>query len=351
MEEFSASGFDEFSIEMEDFEVKHTRKFDRIWKVTEGGSICCIPLLHEGVVYFGCLNHLLYAVDAKKGELLWKFKAYDIFMESSPVYWNGMIFAGSYDRYMYALEASTGKLVWKFPTQGEVYHANMPLIHNGVVYFVSFDNNLYAVTAGEGRLLWKLRIAEYGTVYAPTLSGERLYVPTRDGNLVCLTLDGKMVWKFSRMHVPSIPAVKDGRIYIGFEDQNLYCLDMDGKAVWKFSTQGSIWLTAVFLDESIIFPCWDCNIYCIDAKDASVIWKFRTEGSPSYVPPANEEFEVVIKRQSGKTRDDGMRGKRYDFRFDEEENTSTYKSRITYQVSTQYGAKGKYQVDSDEEAL
>ncbi len=429
MEEFSASGFDDFSIEMEDFEVRHTRKFDRIWKVGDGGSICCIPLLHDGVVYFGCLNHMLYAVDVSEGTLVWKFQAYDIFMESSPVYWEGMVFAGSYDRYMYALDAKTGKLVWrfetsdkvnsmpfihngmlyfggkdrnvycldarsgrlawkfatqdeiasspaihegmlyigsfdrnfycldadtgrllwKFSTQGEVYHANMPLIHDGKVYFVSFDNNLYAVKAEDGKLIWKLRIAEYGTVYAPVLSGDRMYVPTRDGTLVCVTLDGKVAWKFSRMHVPSIPAINDGRIYIGFEDQNLYCLDMEGNLIWKFETQGSIWLTAVFSGNSVIFPSWDCNLYCIDSRDASVIWKFRTDGSPSYVPPANEEFEVVIRRKAERAADEDAKGKRYDFKFDEEDNTSTYKSRITYQVSTQYAAKGKYQIDSDEE--
>jgi hypothetical protein len=32
-----------------------------------------------------------------------------------------------------------------------------------------------------------------------------------------------------------------------------------------------------------------------------------------------------------------------------EQNVSAYKSRITYQISTQYAAKGKYQVDSEEE--
>jgi hypothetical protein len=31
--------------------------------------------------------------------------------------------------------------------------------------------------------------------------------------------------------------------------------------------------------------------------------------------------------------------------------TSAYKSRIKYQVSTQYSEKGKYQIDSDEEAF
>jgi hypothetical protein len=46
--------------------------------------------------------------------------------------------------------------------------------------------------------------------------------------------------------------------------------------------------------------------------------------------------------------------KRKEYSFDaigEEQGISTYKSRITYQVSTRYAAKGKYQKDSDEEAF
>jgi len=37
--------------------------------------------------------------------------------------------------------------------------------------------------------------------------------------------------------------------------------------------------------------------------------------------------------------------------IEDEGNVNFYKSRITYNVSTEYAAKGKYQVDSDEEAF
>jgi outer membrane protein assembly factor BamB len=429
MEDSEGHGFDDFSVEMEDFEVRRTRKFDRIWHITEGGSMCCIPLIHGETLYFGCCNFNIYAIDVRTGKLVWKFKTNGIVFESSPVYWKGMIFAGSYDHNMYALDAVNGKLkwkfetrdkinsmpfihkgrlyfaskdrnvycldarkgrliwkyetqdevasspavrdgkvyvgsfdknfycidaengrlVWKFRTQGEVYHPNIPLIHEGVVYFTSFDNNLYALGADDGKFLWKLKTAEYGNAYAPVLHEGRLYLPTRDGNLLAITLDGKIEWKFSKMHVPSIPAFRDGRIYVGFEDYNMYCLDMEGKMIWKFQTQGSIWLTAAFWNNMVIFPSWDCNIYSLDAGDVSVIWKFRTEGSPSYLPSAHEEFEVVIKKSAEDVKETETGRKTYDIEGLEEEGTSEYKTRITYQVSTQYASKGKYQKDSAEE--
>ena len=424
--------FEDFSVELEDFEMKRTRKFDRIWRISEGGSMCCIPLIRDGILYFGCCNFNIYAVDAAAGKLVWKFKTSDIVFESSPVYWEGMIFAGSYDHNMYALDAKTGKLVWKFrtedkvnsmasidagriyfaskdhnvycldaatgtliwkyktydevasspavhggrvyigsfdrnfycldagtgalvwkfATQGEVYHPNLPLVHDGTVYFTSFDNNLYAVAAGDGKLVWKLKTAEFGNAYAPAFYEGRLYLATRDGNLLAISLDGKIEWKFSRMHVPSLPAFRDNRIYVGFEDYNLYCLDMGGKVMWKFSAQGSIWLTAVFFGDMVIFPSWDCNVYCVNARDASVVWKFRTDGSPSFLPPANEAFEVVIHKASEGDREERGGRKSYDFVLDTEGDSGRfYKSRVTYQLSSRYQHKGKYSVDSDEEAL
>jgi len=433
MEEQEGFGFDDFSIEMEDFKMRRTNKFERIWRISEGGSMCCIPLIHDGILYFGSCNFNIYAVDVKTGELVWKFKTFGIVFESSPVYWEGMIFAGSFDRNMYALDAKSGELmwkyecrdkvnsmacidkgriyfaskdqnvyccdakdgsliwkfhtqdevasspivhdgkvyigsfdkvfycidaesgtqVWKFVTQGEVYHPNRPLIHDGIVYFTSFDNNLYAVNADNGNLVWKLRTAEFGNAYAPTFYDGRLYLVTRDGNLLAISMDGRIEWKFSRMHVPSIPAIKDGRIYVGFEDYNLYCLDTEGKLIWKFTTQGSIWLSAVFWKDTVIFPSWDCNVYSISADDTKVIWKFRTEGSPSFLPPAHEEFEVVIRKPAEGAGKKESERKSYDLILDDEgEDGNFYKSRITYQVSTQYQSRGgKYQVDSDEEAF
>ena len=74
MEEFEGYGFDEFSVEMEDFEVGKVKKHDRMWQVEEGGSIVQIPIIHDGIVYFGSMNRIFYAVGTKNGQKLWQFR-------------------------------------------------------------------------------------------------------------------------------------------------------------------------------------------------------------------------------------------------------------------------------------
>ena len=112
--------FYEFSVEMEEFEVRKTGKFDRMWKMEPGGTTITVPCVHEGIVYIGSSNFNAYAIDARTGGLVWKFKTEGIILESSPACWKGKVFIGSFDYNMYALDAKTGELKWKFKTQGEI---------------------------------------------------------------------------------------------------------------------------------------------------------------------------------------------------------------------------------------
>ncbi len=431
MEEFSDFGFDEFSVEMEDFEVRKSRKHDRMWNTGEGGSICHILLPHEGAIYFGALNKIFYKIGAKDGKKIWQFKTEDIILESSPAIWEGKVYFGSYDRnfyclniksgkmlwkfttqgeinaaptvesgrvyfgsidhnlycldadsghliwkfrtyddvqstpvihegrvffgsfdhFFYCLDAETGRLIWKVETQGELYYFNRPLIHNGLIHFPSFDNFIRAVRIVDGRLAWKFRTGNYGCVCCPVLHDGRLYVTSRDGFLFALTMDGKLLWKFTRNEPVSLPTVYDGKIYFGCEDHKLYCLDLEGKVLWTFETQGVVWLKPVEYKGMILIPSWDCNVYAVNSKAGELIWKFRTEGDPANLPPPYDAFEVVLKRPAEKKDAKEKEGKQYDLKLEEDQNTSTYKSRITYQVSTQYASKGKYQVDSKEETF
>lgn len=67
------------------------------WEHTYGGTIACIPLIHGGIVYFGCDDYYVYAINAKTGEKVWQFKTGGCISNSSPAIADGMIIIGSYD--------------------------------------------------------------------------------------------------------------------------------------------------------------------------------------------------------------------------------------------------------------
>lgn len=426
------SSFDDFSVEMGEYEVKKTKKFDRLWRITGGGSIDQHPLVYNDRVYFGCMNHNVYCLEAATGKLVWKFKAEDrIGVISSPIVHRGILYIGSYDRFMYALDAETGKLMWKFETQGEILsvafadedvvyftsrdqhiyavtwdkgkllwrfktqdeHQSSPtvfedrvffcsydqnvyclkkdtgefiwkfytqgellnspyfLIHDRNIYFGSMDGNTYAVNIDTGKMVWKRKLSNYGAMPVPAINSKKdvLYNCGRDGTLFAMTLEGKTIWKFRNNLIFGHPEVHDDKVYLTSEDHNMRCISSEGKLLWKFETDAPVWWKAAFWKDMVYFGSYDCHLYAINDKTQEVVWKFRCPGSPSWFPPLHEDFEVQMKVSKSDVEESGNE-KRYDLSITEEEgDTNFYKSRITYQVSTQYAAKGKYQIDSLEE--
>ena len=430
MEDSGDIGFDEFSVEMEDFEYTLVNKFTRIFNLGEGGSFVQEPCVHDGRVYAGCLDRNVYCIDAKSGELVWKFQteagiamsspvisdgtlyigSYDYNMyaldaksgrllwkfktqdkvlcscavsggrvyfgskdhnvycidaktgglvwkfrtfaevASVPTVWEGKVYIGSYDRNMYCLDAAAGSLVWKFETQGFIFNEVRHIVHNGMLYFSSFDNYLRVVDAGTGELVWKFLTGMYGGMNCgPEIDGDTVYQTNREGHLYALTMDGRQKWKFSINLPIAGAAIHEGKVYIGTGDFNFYCLDSTGKVLWKFSTQGEVWYKAAFLGSAAYFTSWDCNFYCVDKDTGNLIWKFRGQGAPSYLPAPYDSYELSVSKPAEEKGVEDSSRKTYDIGIIEQESTSEYKSRITYQVSTQYGAKGKYQIDSHEE--
>lgn len=431
MEELGDHSFDDFSVELEDFEYQQVKSFDRMLNIGEGGSFAQRPLVYNCTVYVGSIDHNVYAIDAKSGEMKWKFKTGSQIVPSSPAESNGIIYIGSHDHNFYAINASdgrllwkfrtgdkvtgipcaegdrvyfgscdqnlycldsktgdllwkfrtygqipsaptvygdkvfvgsfdhflycinkeTGRLIWKHETQGDVFSQTPLLIHDGKVYFPSFDNYLRAVDINTGKLVWKFLTGRYGGMAGgPVLYKNILYQVNREGALYTLTLDGKEAWNFRISNAMSNPIVHEDRVYFGTEDQNLYCLGLDGKTLWKFPTQGMIWWLPAVWDDKIYFTSWDCNVYCVNINNHELVWKFRSQGEPSYAPPPFDSFELkVSKTTDDSDSKDGLERKTYDIILEDEETPDFYKSRITYQVSTQYSAKGKYQIDSKEE--
>jgi hypothetical protein len=52
-----------FETELEDLEVRKSDSLiNRVYSVGSGGSIHCIPLVKNGIVYFGSVDHYIYCI-------------------------------------------------------------------------------------------------------------------------------------------------------------------------------------------------------------------------------------------------------------------------------------------------
>lgn len=103
------------------------------------------PLVHEGMMYFPGPADTIHAIDARSGQLLWRYQRRlpEDIGDYLPVYdttrniaiYGHLIIGNSADNYLYALDARTGDLVWE--TQILDYRrgakqSSGPIIANGL---------------------------------------------------------------------------------------------------------------------------------------------------------------------------------------------------------------------------
>lgn len=137
---------------------------------------------------------------------------------------------------------------------------------------------------------------------------------------------GKLVWSFTDPKVRAIdfsssPAIIKSRIYVGSaaasvfsSSGNIYCLNANNaKIIWKFPTEKQVFSSPsvaygkVYVGEGLHHD-FDCNLYCIDKGSGELIWSHKTtshvESSPFVVDgkvyfAAGEDGVYCLDAESG----------------------------------------------------
>jgi outer membrane protein assembly factor BamB len=194
----------------------NARNGKTLWRLDTGVTESS-PLLHAGRLYFGSWDGNLYAVRARDGRLLWRYRADDE-LNSAPAYAGGTIFIGSDGGRLHAVDARTGRARWvasAYASFGrrEYFYAT-PTVAYGRVYIGNTDGTMYAFGAGSGRLLWARSVGTY--VYTAAAAWKRrIYIGTYDGRIMALdAATGDTWWSGDApAAVHGAPTVLDGLVY------------------------------------------------------------------------------------------------------------------------------------------
>ncbi|MEN0055598.1 MAG: PQQ-binding-like beta-propeller repeat protein [Mucilaginibacter sp.] len=237
----------------------------------------------KNVVYFGTLKSL-YALNAKKGTLIWEYKSGTNFSYSTPTIVNGILYTTNTDHNLYALDPLSGKLKWKFATNSTTISS--PAVVNGIVYFTSDDYNIYAVDATSGILKWKYRTG-YNVDSSPVVANGLVYAGGSDNYLYALdALTGNLVWKYytSNIMVEASAIVSNGLVFVGNRSGDFYALNAtNGQLKWSFGTNGiSFEQSRPVINNGVIFVAsgYDFknnkqagSLYALKEKDGGLLWK------------------------------------------------------------------------------
>jgi len=149
-----------------------------VWTMADGaGRNQPTPLVHDGIMYLVNQGHMLQALDARKGDLIWEHR---LGMPStngprSIAIYQDKLFLATNDARMIAFEARTGKLVWETSVgdQAKGYaNTSGPIVVKGKVLqglggcdrYKEDGCYISAYDAATGKQLWKFyTVAREGT--------------------------------------------------------------------------------------------------------------------------------------------------------------------------------------------
>jgi serine/threonine protein kinase len=259
-----------------------TSSIKPIWSFKCEDEVRGTPLVHQGVVYIGCYDNNLYALNAGDGKFQWKYPT-DGGVVSRPAIYEGNVFFGSKDQRLHVVSARSGKVVWTYFTQGPIHSS--PRVAEGHVFIGSDDHQLHAVNVSTSRSAWKFDAGDK-VRSTPLVANELIYFGTESGEFLAVDYRGGIKWRFqAKRAVTSSPTSSAQTVCFTSLDGTLYCLDAhDGWAIWRFRLgKGSI-SSPVLADNFLIVGAADGFIYCVESQSGKEIWRFRTEHQVSSSP-------------------------------------------------------------------
>jgi outer membrane protein assembly factor BamB len=105
----------------------------------------------------------------------------------------------------------------------------------------------------------------------------------------------KSLWKFEcEDEIRGTPLFNDGILYIPCYDNNLYALDAsNGEFKWKYATEGGIPGKPAILDNNIYFGSEDYRLHAVSTRSGSIVWTYFTE-APIRSSPRITQGHVFI---------------------------------------------------------
>jgi outer membrane protein assembly factor BamB len=121
-------------------------KIDDMEGTPEVSWVLGSPALTNGLVLVGSSDGRFFdALREGSGEEIWRFRTPGNVLSSGTVA-GGVVFFGCEDGHLFALDAASGHELWRFRTGGAVI--STPAVAGGAVYFGSDDGTLYALATG-----------------------------------------------------------------------------------------------------------------------------------------------------------------------------------------------------------
>ncbi len=151
----------------------------QLWKFS-AARVVNAPLIRDGsVVYFSSEDTNIYAVDTRRGKLIWKYLT-SALLKEAPRVTNRFVYQNVDGKGLIAIDKASGKLAWQLD-QGKDLLAES----KSGVYVLSSKGEIVLVDANKGKKVDSVALPEVSLHVANVADG-RIYLADEFGRIICL---------------------------------------------------------------------------------------------------------------------------------------------------------------------
>jgi outer membrane protein assembly factor BamB len=252
-----------------------------VWEYEATGSstrkgIWSTPALHNGRVYFGAYNGVVYCLNSLTGGEIW-LQSYGEWVGSSPLVIPGhqLVCIGiEYERpwaqgSMAALDLATGQKRWELLTKKYQHGSPAYWVGGDLVIWGSADHEMLGLDARTGAIRWAFKTGR-SVKYAPVVCEERSIVAFASFDKSIYVLDAATGRELGQWETGEIcyttPLIHRGRLYCGSGDRHFYVVDLDTMTLVQRMDVGSrIYSSPIAIGDRVVFGCVGGKVIEVDA--------------------------------------------------------------------------------------
>ncbi len=241
------------------------------------------PVVTDELVLVPSSDGRLYARRTSDGSAVWAFPPEDEeplreALWASPTVEGDRVYFGSLDHHLYALDLTSGRPLWPESVDLSGALADAPTSTGELLLIGTFSNRLVALDAAHGEVTWSFASGDW-VWGSPSIWEGRAYFGDLSGTLYAVELDsGSEIWRVPTAGgIAASPAVADGRVYAVTETGSLLAWDAtDSAPAWRTSLEGQLLTDPLVVGETVLVASTGGTVQlsAYDRDSGAIRWTF-----------------------------------------------------------------------------
>lgn len=262
------------------------------------------PAYHDGAIYFGAYNGILYCLEAEKGKLIWKNSCCD-FIGSSPLileHLNKLYIGLEHQRPRMmgsnaAFDLLTSNRVWE-RGQRKYQHGSAAYDPNSdSIIFGNADHNITSYCTQTGKIRWSQSTIR-STKYPPAIDAELGIVVAASFDGFIYIIDSRTGAFKSKIKTNDIcyttPLIHNGKIFVGSGDKYFYIINsLNGEILHKIYCRARVYSSPKLIDNKIMFGTNGGIINEIDPENFKITAQFKLPDAITNAVSASEDGKII----------------------------------------------------------